>query len=107
MRRGFQKDDFPEDADTREPFKLDDISDLQAARCHLRFQCDNNVLSHAPSHTNPTNTHPYLHVVEDAWFLEVELDVHAALPKSFPAPAQVVVAGPHPQLLGLYEVISS
>lgn len=45
--------------------------------------------------------------MEDSWFLKVEFDVHAALPEGFPAPAQVVVPGPHPQLLGLYEIISS
>lgn len=49
----------------------------------------------------------YLHVVEDAWFLKVELDVHAALPEGFPAPAQVVVPGPDPQLFSLHEVVSS
>lgn len=50
---------------------------------------------------------PYLHVVEDARLLEVELDIHAALPQGISAPAHVVVAGPDPQLLGLDEVVSS
>lgn len=49
----------------------------------------------------------YLHVVEDTWFLKVELNIHAALPKGFPAPAQVVIPRPHPELLSLYEVVSS
>lgn len=48
----------------------------------------------------------YLHVAEDAWPLEVELNVHAALAQGFAAPAQVVVARPHPQLLSLHEVVS-
>ena len=59
-------------------------------------------------HTQITQTFTaYLHVVEDARFLKVELDVHAALPQGLPAPAQVVVPGPHPQLLRLYEVVTS
>lgn len=49
----------------------------------------------------------YLHVEEDTWLLKMELNIHAALPEGFPAPAQVVVPGPHPQLFSLYEVVSS
>lgn len=49
----------------------------------------------------------HLHAVEDARLLEVELDVHAALAQRLAAPAQVVVARPHPQLLGLHEVVSA
>lgn len=72
------------------------MSDLQATLCPLRLE--------RMQHTLTLSS--YLHVVEDAWLLKVELDVDAALAQSLPAPAQVVVARPHPQLLGLHEVIS-
>lgn len=61
---------------------------------------------HALLHTSTTSS-AYLHVVEDSWFLKVELNIHAALPEGFPAPAQVVIPRPHPQLLSLCKVISS
>lgn len=96
-----------------EAFSLCDSSDLQATRCCLRFQWDNIVL-HDPLtliYNTPTNTSisftAYLHVVEETRFLKVELDIYTALPKSFSAPAQVVISRPHPQLLCFYEVVSS
>lgn len=73
--------------------------------------CNNNILHNcltfSVSITYEHNFTTYLHLVEDAWFLKVELNVHTALPEGFPAPTQVVVPRPHPVLFSLYEVISS
>lgn len=57
---------------------------------------------HAPRPAAPL---PYLHGGEDPRLLEVELYVNAALAQRVAAPAQVVVARPHTQLLGLAEVV--
>lgn len=89
---------------------LGDTSDLLAASCPLRLehvQHTRRTQTDTPTDRQTDAFSAYLHAVEDARLLKVELDVHAALAQRLAAPAQVVVARPHPQLLGLHEIVSA